>query len=202
MPRRKKIIAVTGGICSGKSTVAKLLEKQGAKVINADKVAHQLLQDNQEIKTAIKRQISPDAVKNSRVDKKKLASIVFNDPEKLKKLNSILHPQILNISENLIEKYQNEPKIKAIVLDFPLLIEVSWHKKCDNIIFVQTEDKKRYQRAAQKCGFSKNDVKKRENFQISLDKKKAIADYILRNNSDLSVLAGQVAKIFSKILQE
>ncbi len=202
MKHKKKIIALIGGICSGKSTVARLLQQHGAKVINADEIAHQQLDKNQSVKTRIAQEISPNVLKKSAIDKKALAKIVFEDEKQLKKLNSILHPEIFAVSQSLIEKYEKDPKINAIVLDWPLLIEVEWHKRCDNIIFIETDAEKRYQRAAQKCGFSKNDVKKRENFQISLDKKKAIADYILRNNSDLSALADQVAKIFSKILHE
>jgi dephospho-CoA kinase len=81
----------------------------------------------------------------------------------------------------------------------PLLAEVGWDKRCDKLIFVDCEWKMRVERA-KKMGFDENQIKNRENFQFQLDKKIAIADTIVYNNSDFSVLTGQVANIFSNIL--
>ena len=85
------------------------------------------------------------------------------------------------------------------MLDMPLLVEVGWDKRCDKLIFVDCEQKLRLDRA-KKMGFDKNQVKIRENFQISLDKKANVVDNTIENNSDFSALAQQVAKIFSYIV--
>ena len=104
--------------------------------------------------------------------------------------------------ERLISEYDDAPNVKAIVLDVPLLVEVGWEKKCDKLIFVDCPDEKRAERA-KKCGFSdENQLKIRENFQISMDTKKTIADNVINNNSDVSALAGQVAEIFSNIVDD
>ena len=105
----------------------------------------------------------------------------------------------LGLKYELIKKFESQNQVKAIVLDMPLLVEVGWHKRCDKLIFVNCEKKLRLQRA-KKMGFDKNQVKIRENFQISLDNKASLADNTIENNSDLSAIANQVTGIFSYIV--
>ena len=100
---------------------------------------------------------------------------------------------------SLLEKIQADAKIQAIVLDVPLLLEVQWHKRCDKLVFVDCPLPLRLENAKKKGLLSEKQLKKRENFQISLDTKAEIADYIIQNNSDLSALAGQVARILACI---
>ncbi len=197
---KKPIIGILGGIGSGKSTVAAEFAKLGCKVIDADKIAHELLL----YKTAVKekvvglfgRTILDSAGK---IDREKLAEVVFADADKLSSLNEIIHPLVLQRARELIKQYDCQNQVKAIVLDMPLLVEVGWDKRCDKLIFVDCEQKLRLDRA-KKLGFDKNQVKIRENFQISLDNKANLADNTIENNSDFSVLAKQVINIFSYIM--
>lgn len=187
-----------GGIASGKSTVAAEFAKLGCKVINADKIAHELLDKN-----AVKRQIvaafGPSILDpKGRIDRKRLADIVFADTRKLSLLNLIVHPLVLERAEQQIERYSRQNQVRAIVLDMPLLAEVDWAKRCDRLVFVRCSRKIRAERA-KKMGFDKNQLKMRENFQISLDNKAGIADNTIENNSDFSALVRQVADIFTDI---
>jgi len=187
-----------GGIASGKSTVAAEFAKLGCEVINADKIAHELLE-----KDAVKRQIvaafGPSILDpKGRIDRKRLADIVFADTHKLSLLNLIVHPLVLERAERQIERYSRQNQVRAIVLDMPLLAEVDWAKRCDRLIFVRCSKKIRAERA-KKMGFDKNQLKIRENFQISLDNKTGIADNTIENNSDFSALVRQVADIFTDI---
>jgi dephospho-CoA kinase len=195
----KPVIGILGGIGSGKSTVAAEFAKLGCKVINADKIAHELLGD-----PAVKEKIIGflgGGVLNStgEIDHKKLAEVVFADAEKLSLLNGIIHPHVLRKTEELLEKYRHQNQVKAIVLDMPLLVEVGWDKRCNKLIFVNCEKKLRLKRA-KKLGFDENQVKIRENFQISLDNKARVADNTIDNNSDFSVLTRQVKDIFSCVV--
>jgi len=202
---KKPIIGILGGIGSGKSTVAAEFAKLGCKVIDADKIAHELL-DEPAVKAKIVglfgRAILDSAGK---IDREKLAEVVFADADKLSSLNRIIHPLVLQRADELIEKYQaevgavREPPVQAIILDMPLLVEVGWDKRCDKLIFVDCEEKLRLNRA-KKLRFDKNQVKIRENFQISLDNKANLADNTVENNSDFSALARQVTDIFSYIM--
>jgi len=196
---KKPIIGILGGIGSGKTTVAAEFAKLGCKVIDADKIAHELL-DGPAVKAKIVglfgRAILDSAGK---IDREKLAEVVFADADKLSSINELIHPIVLQRAVKLIKKYNSQNQVKAIILDMPLLVEVGWDKRCDKLIFVDCEEKLRLNRA-KKLRFDKNQVKIRENFQISLDNKANLADNTVENNSDFSALARQVTDIFSYIM--
>jgi dephospho-CoA kinase len=199
---KKPIIGILGGIASGKSTVAAEFAKLGCKVIDADKIVHELLQ-----KTVVKDKVIGlfgQAILDSagKIDPRKLAEVVFTDADKLSSLNKIIHPLVLERTEELIELYNRQGGIKAIVLDMPLLAEVGWAERCDKLIFVDCKPKLRIERAKKMRGLDENQIKIRENFQISLDNKATIADNSIDNNSDFQALVRQVFDVFSYIVNK
>lgn len=202
-PKKKPIIGVLGGIASGKSTVAAEFGKLGCAVINADEIVHELLNEPEiqlEIIAVFGQAILEADGKTSR---SKLAEASFSDERKLTCLNRVLHPPVLARTERLINRYERNPKVRAVVLDMPLLVEVGWEKRCDRLIFVKCEEEKRLERLknpARSRFFNKNQLKIREKFQIPLDKKESIADYIVDNNSDFSALVRQITGIFNNIM--
>jgi dephospho-CoA kinase len=198
---RKKIIGILGGIGSGKSTVAGLFSKLGCGVIDADKIAHQMLK-----KTLIKKELqklfgSGIISKKGKIDRRKLAEAAFKSRQKAAQLNRIIHPAVLSRIEQLIKEYNRQPGIKAIVLDVPLLAETGWTKRCDKLIFVSCNLKNRLKRAKKSGLFDKNKLKIREKFQISLDKKRKIAENIVDNNVGLANVKKQILKIFSNFME-
>ncbi len=199
---KKPIIGILGGVASGKSTVAAEFAKLGCKVIDADKIVHELLQ-----KTVVKDKITGlfgQAILDSagKIDHRKLAEVVFTDADKLSSLNKITHPFVLERVEEFIELYNRQGGIKAIVLDMPLLAEVGWAERCDRLIFVDCKPKLRIERAKKMRGLDENQIKIRENFQISLDNKAALADNAINNNSDFQALVRQVFDVFSYIVNK
>jgi dephospho-CoA kinase len=195
----KPIIGIIGGIGSGKSTVAAEFGKLGCKVIDADEIAHELL-EKKTVKKKILEYFGREILNpKGKINRRKLAEIVFADAGKLASLNKVIHPLVLKKTEKLIEKYKNQKNVKAIILDMPLLLEVGWEKRCDELIFIDCKQKIRAKRA-EKMGFNKNQLKIREYFQISLDKKAKLTDNIVENNSGFSALVRQVADIFSYIV--
>jgi dephospho-CoA kinase len=196
---RKNIIGILGGIASGKSTVAKELAKRGCVVIDADKIANQLLL-SKDVKKQIRDKFGGGVFDaDGRINKKKLAKVVFAGARAVKAINAIIHPMVFEKTEELIKEYSRRPAVKAIVLDMPLLAEVGWNKKCDKLIFVRCDDRIRLKRAQKKGVLKENELKKRENFQISLDKKADMAQYIIENN-DLSELIRQIEKLFPALI--
>jgi len=195
----KPVIGIVGGIGSGKSTIAAEFAKLGCKVIDADRIAHDLLDESsvREKVTSLFGQAVLDS--SGKINREKLAKVVFTDVQMLESLNRIIHPPVLQRTQELIDKFDSQDQVKAIVLDMPLLVEVGWHKKCDKLIFVNCEKNLRLQRA-KNMGFDKNQVKIRENFQISLDNKASLADNTIENNSDFSAIVRQVTEIFSYIV--
>jgi len=199
-PVKKPIIGILGGVGSGKSTVAAEFVKLGCKVVDADKIAHELL-DTPALKEKIVASFGQAVLDSGgKIDHRKLADIVFTNGDKLSLLNSIVHPPVLARAEQLIKQYNRQNQVKAIVLDMPLLVEAGWIRRCDRVIFVDCERQLRVNRAKKMGAFDENQLKIRENFQISLDKKVNIADNVINNNSGFSTLVKQVADIFFCIM--
>lgn len=198
-PRKKPIIGIIGGIASGKSTVAAEFGKLGCAVISADAIAHDLLTEEpvrDRVCELFGREIlQPDG----RIDRRKLARLVFSDQAKLAALNKVIHPRVLQRTEELIAKYNQCAHAKAIVLDMPLLIEVGWADRCDRLIFVKCDRQRRADRVQHTGLMDERDVEIRENFQISVDKKAELADNTIDNNSDFLTLVRQIQDIFSDI---
>jgi dephospho-CoA kinase len=195
---QKPTIGLLGGIASGKSTVASAFQDLGCAIINADLLAHKALDQNI-IQQAIREEFGPEVlVEDGSVDRNALGHLVFQDAHKLSKLNSLLHPWILEKCRAELDEHLRNPAIPAIVLDMPLLLEVEWDKFCNYIVFVECPRKMRLQRA-KKRGINPENLVEREIFQISLDKKANRADNILINTSDLSSLVRQVTKIFAHV---
>ncbi len=197
---KKPIIGILGGIASGKSTLAKELENRGCAVIDADAIAKQLL-GTDDVKKQIRDQFGSGVFDTAgQVDKAKLADMVFTGRASVEAINAIVHPKVLKRTEELIAQYRNDAAVKAVVLDIPLLLETGWEKRCDKLIFVDCSRSARLERASKKGLFDENQLKKRENFQISLDKKQKIAHYIVDNNKNLSELTKQIGEIFPALI--
>lgn len=192
--RKKPIIGILGGLGSGKTAVAGQFRKLGCAVIDADKIAHNLL-NKQDLRNKIVTRFGREILDSKgKISRRKLAKLAFADAGKITALNKLIHPLVLQQVTKLIKKANGQSKVKAIVLDMPLLMEVGWAKRCDKLIFVKCSRKIRVKRAGIEV------LKNREKFQISLDKKKTIADNTIDNNSGFSALAGQVTDIFSGIM--
>jgi dephospho-CoA kinase len=193
------LIGILGGIGSGKSTAAACFAKLGCAVIDADEIAHQVLETTEVKEILTCRFGNAIFTPDGRTNRKALAGIVFSDPAKLAFLNSIVHPRTLQRVQESIKVIRQKQAAKALILDAPLLVEAGWDKKCDIIIFIECQQDSRLARLRQRSGFDRKQLEDREKFQISLDKKASLAYYTISNNSDLSALEGQVSCVFSRI---
>lgn len=198
--RKKPIVGIIGGIASGKSTVAAEFGKLGCGVISADAIAHELL-DEASVRDRVCELFGQEILLPSgRIDRKKLARIVFADREKLTALNDVIHPRVFKRIEDLIARYDSDVDVKAIVLDVPLLVETGWANRCDRLVFVKCDRNRREERLRLGGRRDGQDVDIRENFQISVDKKAELADNTIDNNSDFLTLVRQIQDIFSDIV--
>lgn len=199
-PHKKPVIGILGGVASGKSTVGAEFGKLGCSVIDADKIAHQKLDDSKIRKKIISVFGNDILDSEGKIDRGKLGELAFGRAENLSKLTEVLHPPVLAEIERQVQHLQEDIKTKAVVIDMPLLLEVGWDKHCDKLIFVDCDEKNRLERAKNLPFLSEKQLRIRENFQISLDKKASVAENTIDNNSDLSALSKQVADIFPYIL--
>jgi len=196
---KKPLIGILGGIGSGKSTVAACFAEFGCRVIDADAIAHEVL-DEPDISEKLTERWGAYVLDGAGLaDRGWIAERVFGVPEDLDFLNGLIHPRVLEQAETIIRMYQADSDVCGIVLDMPLLLEVGWEKKCDFLVFVDCSEDKRAERIAKNAKIDIKQLKKRENFQISLDKKKQKAHYVVNNNSDKSDIAEQIAQIFSNM---
>jgi dephospho-CoA kinase len=200
--RRKKIIGIVGGIGSGKSTAAAILGGLGCAVIDADKIAHESLEKNL-IKKRLQKVFGIDIInRKGKIDRRKMAEAAFVSRKKAAQLNGIIHPPVLAKIEQLIKECIKRPRVKAIVLDIPLLAEIGWMKRCDKVIFVSCSRKNRLQRGKKKGIFNGKKIKNFEKFQFSIDRKQKIADNTVENNGSRTNLRKQIARIFPKIIEK
>lgn len=198
-PTEKPLIGIIGGIASGKSTVAAEFGKLGCAVIDADAIVHELLREDRVRDELVQHFGTGILDPCGQVDRKRLASVVFTDTDRLAALNKMTHPRVLQRTEQLIAQYSTDGHTKAIVLDMPLLVEVGWADRCAKVIFVECDRKRRVERARRKGLMDDREIEIRENSQISLDKKAGWADSIVDNNSDFSTLVRQIKEIFSDV---
>jgi dephospho-CoA kinase len=189
-----KIIGLTGGIGSGKTTISSYFVTFGIPVYIADDEAKKITNEP-EIIFKIKEFFGSEIFENNILDRKKLASIVFDDKSKLEQLNKIIHPAVQKHFENWL---QNHSKSKFIIKESAILFETGGYKKCDYIITVVVPLDERIKRIMIRDKCSEEDVKKRIQNQWNDEQKSEKSDFVIQN-SNLDIAKSQVNKIL-KIL--
>ncbi len=189
---KKFILGVTGGIGTGKSTVAKYFLRFGAKVIDADKIARNLLNPGTEVYRKTVGIFGEGILKNNKdIDRVKLAAIVFDDNKLLTKLNNLIHPQVKKIIKQEIARASE----KIIILDVPLLFEAKLENLADKIIVVKAGRAEQIQRLRNKSLCTKKDIVKRMNAQMPLSDKVRLADFVIDNSGTFDNTYKQVEKL-------
>jgi dephospho-CoA kinase len=190
-----------GGIGAGKSTTARAFETLGCAVVDADALAHTVLREPATVDAVVARWGRAILDDRGQIARDRLARQVFAHPADLAALNALIHPAVLREAEQQIAEYRKNPRVAAIVLDMPLLMEVGWDQRCDRIVFVQCDRKIRAAHQIKKSGAESADLDQREKVQISLDRKQARADNVIINNSDFATLVKQVTEIFTDMIK-
>lgn len=194
-----KIIGLTGGVASGKSTVAKFFQRVGVKVINADNIYKELSKPGKILYNKIISEFSGDIVgKDYAIDWQVLGAIVFNDENKRKRLNEITHPEIKRAIGMMIDKYRNalEP---FVVIEVPLLFESGYDSICDQTIVVMVEPDIQIRRLMNRNNIDKTTALKMINSQMSLAEKRKLSTFVIDNSADLSKTETQFYQILNKI---
>jgi dephospho-CoA kinase len=177
-------IGLTGGIGSGKTTVAKLFEIVGIPVYYADLETRRLMNSNTGIREAIIQQFGDEAYKDGTLDRKYLASIVFSDSEKLEKLNAITHPVTIQHADS----WMKEQVTPYIIKEAALLFESGAAEHLDKIIGVYAPQHIRIQRVVQRDEVTVDDVMKRITRQIDEEMKMKLCDYVITNNEQEMII--------------
>ena len=192
------IIGITGGIACGKSTVSKELHKYGAKIINADKMAHWQMSPGGEIYQEYINHFGKDILnEEGLIDRSKIANIVFNDKSELDWINNIAHPILLkHVREQLVAN--QDTGVTLTVLDVPLLFEAGWDRECDEVWVVHLKPGKQIKRLMERNNLSQEDAAARIKAQLNSKIRRQKADKVIDNNSFKSSTRGQVRSLIKK----
>ncbi|EPZ95150.1 dephospho-CoA kinase [Helicobacter pylori] len=193
----KNAIALTGGIGTGKSTTIKILESQGYQILDADKIAHQLLQEH---RFKIAQHFGSDILEKGILNRKKLGAIVFQNANELKWLEDFLHPLI---RECMLKKaYELEKNHQTYFLDIPLFFEVGG-KKCypvSKVVLIYAPKALQIERLLERDKLKEAEILQRLACQMDIEQKRAMSDYIIDNSSGLKDLNKQVERFLKTLL--
>ena len=191
-----RVIGVTGSLGTGKSTVAAMFARRGAKIIDADAVTRDLLAPGKKCVKKVAKIFPGVILKPSTVNRSELAKIVFNHPRELQKLTDILYPEALKVVKAKISRYKHE---RFVILDVPLLFESGWDKITDTTIVVKATRAQQIKRAQKRLGITRNDVVRRLKNQMTLKEKCGMADIIIDNSHGLMQTRKQVDAIINRL---
>ncbi len=193
------IIGLTGNIATGKATVAQILRELGAEVIDADALVHELYHPGTEVTRRVVEMFGAEVLhSDGSVDRQKLGAAVWNDADKLKALESIVHPAVAALRE---EKVRQATK-PVIVLEAVKLFESGQHKMCHQLWVVTASESAQLQRLMEQRGLSEEQARARLNAQPPLDEKLKIAHVVIDNSGTLEDLRWQVEAAWRRIPSE
>jgi dephospho-CoA kinase len=194
-----RVIGLTGGIGSGKSTVSRYLSDLGAAIIDADKLGHEVYLPNTEswrdlVKTFGKEILTPA----DKIDRKKLGTIVFNNPEKLQQLNAIVHPRMFAIAKQRIEDNRRKGT-QVVILDAPILFETNWTPLVEEVWVVVANEANVIKRAVARSGLTEEQVRSRIRSQMSNEERIRRAQAVIHNDGTAEDLRKKTNELWHRL---
>ncbi len=189
------VIGITGNLGAGKTTVADMFRRLGARIIDADRIAHTIMKPRSSAYKEIIAVFGRGILAGSYINRSRLAEMVFSDKKKLKKLNKITHPRILRIIKSRIKKLSDN---ETLVIDAPLLIESGLKSRVDRLIVVECDPEIQMRRLKER-GLTANQIRARLSFQLPQSEKARFADFVIDNRGRRSRTEKQVREIWNSI---
>lgn len=190
-------IGITGGIGSGKTTVCKVFERIGIPVYYADLQARELMNTDSILINELKQEFGEDIYNSKGLDRPKLAGVVFNDKDKLAKLNTIVHPAV----QRGFKHWASEQKeVPYVLKEAALMFESGSYKDLDYVVTVSAPKKMRLQRVVDRDGVTKSEVEKRMKNQLSEEERLERSDYVI-NNDETQAVIPQIMQLHEVFLE-
>lgn len=197
-----RVIGLTGGIGAGKSLVATMLEEAGARIIDADKVGHEVYEPGSAGFRAVVEAFGETIVgEDGRIDRPRLGALVFGKPEELERLTAIVHPEIRRIVDERIAAARATPGLPAAVLEAAILLDSGWDAVTDEVWVVRADNAQIRHRLAESRGLSAEEVDARAARQMSDEERSARADVLIENHGSLEDLRAQVNRLWRERVQ-
>ena len=197
------LIGLTGGIGSGKSTALRVFKRLSAHVIDADWLARKAVAPGMPANREIRQRFGGLVFHNNgRLNRKKMAKIVFKDKKALRSLNAIIHPRVREMEEKLIAAIRKKDKNSVVVIDAPMMIEAGFHRSKDVLVVMDCNEENQIKRVVKSGRFSRAEAISRIKRQMATAKKKKFADYLIENNSTIHNCRKNAEAVYRQILSD
>ena len=195
-----RVIGLTGGIASGKSTVASILSEFGATIIDTDKIAKELVEPGQPALYDIHKAFGDDILlADNRLNRKRLAEIIFNDSAKRQILNAIIHPKIIEECKKRLENYKQAGK-QVVILEVPLLIETGMDTMVDEVWLIAVDAPTQANRLVKRDDLPRGQALKRIESQMSLEEKIPKADIVIDGQLSINEVRSYLKILWNNVL--
>jgi dephospho-CoA kinase len=196
------VIGLTGGIGTGKSEAARILQELGAVIINADQVGHQAYTPHSEIWQEVVKAFGEDILQpNGQIDRKKLGRIVFSDPEEIARLNRIMHPRMAKAVAERIKELE-EQGVTVVVVEAAILFEAEWDSLVDEVWSTDSLEEVVVERLHARNGLSEEEVRKRIGAQMSAKERRRRSDVVIDNSGDVDDLESTIQSLWNSRVKE
>ena len=194
------IVGLTGGVASGKTAVSEVLKEEGAYIIDADQIARELVQPHRPAWNELVRTFGKEILQeDGSIDRKKLAEMVFVDPNQRELLNRILHPLITGEMDRRTREIGQKNSEAIVVIDAPLLIELGYHRKRDKLIVVTSTQGQQIERLKERAGLNSEAALRILSSQMPLEEKVKLADIVIRNEGSLDETKKRAREVFQEL---
>ncbi|HXJ82866.1 MAG TPA: dephospho-CoA kinase [Candidatus Methylomirabilis sp.] len=201
--KRFLLAGLTGGIATGKSTVSTMFAHLGAKIIDADLLAREVVMPGQPALAAIVKEFGPDVLQeDGSLDRKRLGAIIFGDPQKRKQLEGLTHPAIRLRQQRILSVYEEEAFNGIVIWDAALLIESGGAKDMDRVVVVVADPAIELERLMTRDGFSEEEARRRMASQMPLAEKTKVADYVIDNSGSRVETERRVREVHGALLRD
>ncbi len=195
-------VGLTGGIASGKSTVSEAFARLGAKVLDADEVAREVVLPGKPAWTKLRHTFGSEFFhSDGRLNRNKLRRLVFADPEQRSRLNAIVHPEVMREIDFRFEQLTSSAEHAVVLVDIPLLIEVGVAHRFDKVVVVYANESVQVMRLMQRDGLSREEARQALSVQIDLREKARKADFVIDNSGTPGETQAQVEKVWQELLE-
>ena len=194
------LVGLTGGLASGKSFVGHALAELGCHLIDADELGHQVLMPGAEAYDAVVNEFGEEILDDDRhIVRRKLGALVWNNPERLAKLNSLVHPPVIAREQQMISEFGKRDPAAIVVVESAILVETGSYKRFDKLIVAFCSAEQQLERAVKRDAYTREEAMARLSRQLPLEEKLRVADYVIDTSGTKENTLEQVKKVYESL---